>query len=178
MWIRDVIKKICMLGDPAVGKTSLVHRFVFNIFDDSYLATIGTKIMKKVMELQYPDVGIEVKLTLIIWDITGHKRHKAIHPTYYEGAEGAFVVCDATREDTMKNVDIWTESLFSVVDKVPVVYLVNKIDLVEDKTFPIVSDIAKKWDVNVVHTSAKTSENVEKAFTLLGDLMVRDVAYG
>jgi len=175
--VSEVIKKVCMLGDPAVGKTSLVHRFVFDLFDDKYLATIGTKIMKKTMVLQYPEHALEVRLTMLIWDITGHKRHMSIHPAYYEGAEGAFVVSDATRTETLSNMKAWVEGFRPVVGKVPMVFLINKSDLINRASFDtkVVEDIAKEYSSIYRMTSAKTGENVENAFTVLGEYLVRDI---
>jgi small GTP-binding protein len=175
--VSEVIKKVCMLGDPAVGKTSLVHRFVFDLFDDKYLATIGTKIMKKTMVLQYPENAFEVRLTMLIWDITGHKRHMSIHPAYYEGAEGAFIVGDATRPETINNMRNWVEGFKPLVGKVPMVFLVNKTDLVVPGPLDTtrIEEIAKEYGSIYRLTSAKTGENVEKAFTVLGEYLVRDI---
>jgi len=175
--VSEVIKKVCMLGDPAVGKTSLVHRFVFDLFDDKYLATIGTKIMKKTMVLQYPENALEVRLTMLIWDITGHKRHMSIHPAYYEGAEGAFIVSDATRPETTANIRAWVDGFRPVVGKVPMVFLINKSDLVSREAIDTgpVEDVAKECGSIYRLTSAKTGENVENAFTVLGEYLVRDI---
>ncbi len=175
--VSEVIKKICMLGDPAVGKTSLVHRFVFDVFDDKYLATIGTKIMKKTMILQYPEHALEIRLTMLIWDITGHKRHMSIHPAYYEGAEGALVVADATRMDTVHNMRNWVEGFRPVVGKVPMVFLINKSDLMNPATFDAkpIEELAKEHGSIYRLTSAKTGANVESAFTILGEYLVQDI---
>ena len=175
--VSEVIKKVCMLGDPAVGKTSLVHRFVFDLFDDKYLATIGTKIMKKTMVLQYPENALELRLTMLIWDITGHKRHMSIHPAYYEGAEGAFLVGDATRPETVTDMRNWVEGFKPVVGKVPMVFLVNKADLVTSGAYDTkpIEDIAREYGSIYRLTSAKSGDNVERAFTVLGEYLVRDI---
>ena len=93
------IRKVVMLGDPAVGKTSLVHKYVNDMFDDSYLSTIGAKPVKKVIER-----GEDV-IILIIWDIAGHNYN--LHPAYYLGAKGALVVCDMTRLSTVDTIQSW-----------------------------------------------------------------------
>jgi len=177
MKVTEVIKKVCMLGDPAVGKTSLVHRFVFDLFDDKYLATIGTKIMKKTMVLQYPNHGIEVRLTLLIWDITGHKKHMSIHPTYYEGAEGALIVSDGTRPETVQDMRGWIDGLKTVTGKVPMVLLVNKCDLLGNVAFnpKLVEAIATEYSATWQKTSAKTGDSVEESFTKLGDQLVQEI---
>ena len=177
MKLTEVIKKVCMLGYPAVGKTSLVHRFVFDLFDDKYLATIGTKIMKKTMTLQYPENGLEVRLTLLIWDITGHKKHMSIHPTYYEGAEGALIVGDATRPETIQDMRSWIDGLRTVTGKVPMVLLVNKCDLMANVPFnpKLIESITADYGASYERTSAKTGDNVERAFTVLGEQLVREI---
>jgi small GTP-binding protein len=92
------IIKLCLLGDGAVGKTSLVRRFVFDVFDDKYLMSFGTKVVKKEIK-----VG-DTELDMMIWDILGQRTKDVLHAAYYRGATGALAVCDFTRPDTMKNL--------------------------------------------------------------------------
>ena len=88
-------KKICMLGSFAVGKTSLVTRFVTSIFSDRYLTTIGVKIDKKIVSLAGRDI------TLIVWDIHGDDEFQRIRTSYLRGASGYLLVVDGTRRDTL-----------------------------------------------------------------------------
>ena len=81
---RNYILKVCLLGDGAVGKTSLVHRFVYDVFDDKYIMSFGTKVSKKTVELA------DARVDLMIWDILGQKTHESLHSAYYRGAVGAF----------------------------------------------------------------------------------------
>jgi small GTP-binding protein len=113
---------------------------------------------------------------MLIWDITGHKRHLSIHPAYYEGAEGAFLVGDATRPETVANMRNWVEGFKPVVGKVPMVFLVNKADLVQGSfDTKQIEDIARDYGSIYRLTSAKTGDNVERAFTVLGEYLVRDI---
>ena len=68
---KIVSKKIVVLGDPAVGKTSLIRRFVINAFDDKYLTTIGAKIVKKEVQLRSGGAKPDIDVTLMIWDVAG-----------------------------------------------------------------------------------------------------------
>ncbi len=116
--------KILLLGDGAVGKTSLVRRFVEQKFDDRYIATIGVNVKKK----RLPDLG----LNMMVWDIYGQKMNKDLHASNYSGADGAIIVYDLTRPDTFLNVDDWISEVFSITGKIPFVILGNKLDLIEN----------------------------------------------
>ncbi|RLF47472.1 MAG: GTP-binding protein [Thermoplasmata archaeon] len=158
-----IIRKICMLGDPAVGKTSLVRRFVYSTFDDKYISTIGTKIVKK-------DVNVQGNnLTLLIWDILGQNA-TPLHSVYYKGASGALVVADVTVEQSITNIPRWIDGFRKIAGNAPVVIVGNKIDLKRvDEDY-----LAKLCGCShpIVLTSAKTGEGVERAFTEISKLII------
>jgi len=168
--VTRLIKKICILGDGAVGKTSLIRRYVHDVFDDKYLSTIGAKITKKVVTLKYHGAKPDVVLTLMIWDIAGQKDYNNVHPTYYQGAEGALVVSDITRKETLKSMPQWIESVYSVAGNVPIVFLANKSDLKMQAAFneDDMKKIAARFKSPYLSTSAKTGQNVEEAFSTIG----------
>lgn len=163
-----------MLGDPAVGKTSMVHRFVFETFGDKYLSTIGAKITKKVVNVETKEGEAEV--TLLIWDIAGQKTFGSIHPTYYRGAEGAFVVCDVTRRETLESLPKWTETFFDVAGRVPVMFIANKNDL-PNKTFTEseLAEVSKWFGAKHYFSSAKTGENIERVFYEISKALVEEM---
>jgi len=103
----DYQKKICLLGDPAVGKTSLIRRFIEDTFDENYISTIGTNVLSKLINLYFPETGETLRIKLLIWDIAGQKSISDIHASYYYGAEGALIVCDITRQDTLEHLPDW-----------------------------------------------------------------------
>jgi len=170
-----VMKKICMLGDPAVGKTSLVGRFVFSMFDDKYIETIGAKVTKRTMAIENTSTKQRWRLKLMIWDIAGQRTLDFIKPTYYRDAEGALIVADCTRKETLANVPRWCSSIRDVCGQIPVVILVNKSDIRQHAQFG--SDEAGEVAEGIVApffmTSAKSGENVENAFSSLGRSLVR-----
>jgi len=171
---KEVIKKICLLGDPAVGKTSLIRRYVFDQFDDKYIMTIGTKVTKKSITIPKPELNQEFKLTMLIWDILGQKEYSRLHPVYYQGAEGALIVCDYTRKDTLDSLPEWASSFIKVVGDVPIVFLVNKSDLVDKAAFTEkdIQDAANVFGNPYLMTSAKTGLNVENAFKKIGESLI------
>jgi small GTP-binding protein len=96
--MKTVSKKIVLLGNEGVGKTSLVKRYVHSIFNDEYLTTIGIKISKKVVS-----VG-DVEVNLMLWDIAGNMMSKTLYNNYLQGAHGVFLVCDASRPETYHSI--------------------------------------------------------------------------
>lgn len=164
-----------MLGNPAVGKTSLVANYVYNVFKDTYLSTIGAKPTKKQLQLNHPDNGLPVDLTMIIWDIAGHNTFQDIHKTYYRGAEGALIVCDVTSRESLKAIPNWLTTFFEVVDVVPVVLLANKADLMDQAviTEDDLKEVAEAIESPFYFTSAKTGAHVEKVFSDLAVEILR-----
>jgi len=177
-------KKIIMLGDSAVGKTSMVKRFVYDIFEDSYISTIGSKVTKKEMIIQKKEE--EVELNLVIWDILGRVGYNASHARAFAGVDGAILISDLTRMETIKSLErYWIPLLLEVVENVPLVFASNKHDLIngprvdEKKMLKISSrynigimdSLPPNLSVNYL-TSAKTGANVENIFTSLGHLLL------
>jgi small GTP-binding protein len=169
--------KICMVGEGAVGKTSLIRRFVLNSFDDKYLQTLGTKVSKKEIIVDYPEKGLELQVDMTIWDIMGQKGFRELlKEAYFYGAKGIIAVCDVTRKDTLSELDDWIEGVYSVTGKVPIEFLANKTDLNESMSIAEndLEQASKAYDSRFFFTSAKTGENVEKAFKELAERIARD----
>lgn len=177
-------KKIVLLGDGAVGKTSLIRRYVFNQFEGSYTATIGSKVTMKEIKIRRPDKA--VNLTLMIWDLIGREGYHALHARTFVGVHGALLVADLTRGETLSSLErYWIPSLFKVVENVPLVFACNKSDLEGDFEFEPqdLADVASRYNAGLEgilpsglesshSTSAKNGSNVEKAFMSLGHLML------
>ena len=168
-----LIKKVCLLGDSSVGKTSLVRKYVYDTFDDKYIATIGTKTVKKELEVNY--FGKELNLTLMIWDILGQKEYRKVQSMSFQGTSGALVVCDITRSETLQSLhDYWVPELRKVAGDIPMIFLANKCDLVGQEGFEEaeLSNLAADYGGYYMLTSARTGENVENAFVTLGNALV------
>ncbi|UCG70639.1 MAG: GTP-binding protein [Thermoplasmata archaeon] len=177
-------KKIVLLGDSAVGKTSLIRRYVFDQFEDSYISTIGTKATMK--EMKIPQEDEEIKITLMIWDLLGREGYHALHARSFVGVNGAILVADLTRKETLNSLErYWIPSLFKVVENVPLIFVSNKSDLVKNFEFEpedmeVVAarynigfeEVLPKWLRTDYGTSAKTGVNVEKVFESIGYMML------
>ncbi|MFQ6060932.1 MAG: Rab family GTPase [Thermoplasmata archaeon] len=170
---RKIKTKVCLIGEKAVGKTSLIKRYVLNMFDDRYITTIGTKVSKKELVVHRPDHNLEVEIDMTIWDIMGEKGFRELlKEAYFYGANGILAVADITRERSLSDLDDWIDSTLKVAGKIPLMIAVNKIDLEEmvrygDKE---VSQLARAFNSPYVYTSAKTGDNVEVAFRRLGEM--------
>lgn len=167
--LKEVQKKIILLGDGAVGKTSLIKRFVVDKFDDKYIATIGTKITAKKLEIPLDKEVIYLKLQ--IWDILGQKGYTKLHHSSFRGTNGVFLVADVTRRASLNSISTyWIPKVQYLVGSVPFVILANKSDLIEygEIKGPDLREFASKYNVPYFLTSAKNGENVNEAFHALG----------
>lgn len=166
-------KKILLVGDGAVGKTSLVRRFVHDLFSDRYIVTIGTKTSRKELKLEYEAEALCVNLQLGIWDILGQKEGARAHELYFKGAEGVIVVCDLTRPETLASVPGWAKRVEALCGKLPAVLVANKADAKEERKVEEqeVAEVAKGLGVAWFQASAKTGLNVEAFFHEVGGLL-------
>jgi small GTP-binding protein len=170
--------KICLVGDVGVGKTSLVRRYVLDQFDDKYIATIGTKVTKKTITLKNPRTDESEKVIFLIWDIMGQPSFREIlREAYFYGAQGALCVCDVTSRDSFNELRYWIKAMSATTGPVPTAILGNKCDLKEkvDVSLGDLKTFADKLDSPAMLTSAKTGENVEKAFSVLLDRVMATV---
>jgi len=175
---RSLKYKICLVGEHKVGKTCLIRRYVFNEFSDGYITTIGAKVTKKSIEAQHPDSKEPLSLDLMIWDIMGQQGfRRLLQNSYFYGAQGIVAVCDNTREDTLNQLEGWIEGIERITDEVPTVFLGNKVDLVEAQEIGLseLENFASQYECSETFlSSAKTGENVESAFSILGRKLLED----
>ena len=162
-----VQKKICMLGAFAVGKTSLVTRFVDSSFSEKYHTTMGVRIEKKALQLG----GKEWHL--IIWDLAGEDEFLQIRSSYLRGSSGYLLVVDGTRRATLEAAVKMQQRVRDTIGDVPFVFMLNKSDLADEweiaeRTIEALSKRGWTW----LKASAKTGAGVEEAFlTLVGKMM-------
>lgn len=168
--MNTIQKKVCLLGDFAVGKTSLVRRFVEGRFDDRYLSTIGVKISRKTM------TRAEYILNLLVWDLAGGDEHSDSGTGYLRGAAGALIVCDLTRHETLAGLHHYTRQLRLINAQAHIVLLANKVDLTAERQVSEdeLSLLANQLGCPYLLTSAKTGEGVQEAFEQLAHLALND----
>lgn len=157
-------RKICMIGDFAVGKTSLVARYVHSTFSDRYLTTVGVKIDTKMVTLPSGD-----PLKLVLWDIAGKSEFAQVDTSYLRDASGYLLVVDGTRRETLEHALELQASTEQQLGAVPFSVLVNKHDLgdrwqLDDAALQAVA--SRGWRIS--RTSALSGEGVEAAFSALG----------
>lgn len=171
-----MVKKISVFGDPQVGKTGLVQRFLFDRFIEDYTPTYGTSVYKKDIGVKDPSGATQgYNVTLLIWDMPGDKRYTALHKAYYRGAEGGFVVMDATEPSTLASVPEWVSLFREVVGPVPIVLLVNKWDMVDKSSYDMgpVRQMCKEQDIGHMFSSGKSGENVKDLFLNLTESILQ-----
>jgi small GTP-binding protein len=165
-----VKKKICLVGAFAVGKTSLVRRYVHSIFSEKYHTTVGVKIDKKPITLD------NLSLDLIIWDIHGEDDFQTVSMSYLRGASGCFYVADGTRRATVDTVLKLRRRAEAAIGPTPAILAINKCDLNGQwEIDPRVRVQLAADNLFVVLTSAKTGERVEAAFHQLAVRMMEAV---
>ena len=167
-----VSKKICLLGDFSVGKTSLVRRFVHDMFQDKYITSIGVKVSRK--EVIVPGGDGEVRVTMMLWDLAGSEEFDRLRSSYLRGAAGAVWVCDLTRPETLDSLRLYSGILFDVARGSQLVLAANKRDLVDQLriTAAEVEAVAGALGVPYYLTSAKTGHVVDEVFDHLGRMLI------
>jgi small GTP-binding protein len=157
-------RKICLLGDFAVGKTSLVTQFLHHSFSERYLTTVGVKVDTRQLTTRHGEVK------LVIWDLAGAARLNAAGRAYLQGSAGLLLVCDATRRETLGSVLDLHQQTRELLGSVPALLLVNKCDLearaeIDEAALAAASS---RFD-RVLRTSARTGANVAEAFLDLAE---------
>jgi small GTP-binding protein len=168
--------KICLVGEGAVGKTSLIRRFVLDQFKDDYIMTLGAKVMKKVVEVPLSTEGRGARVELLIWDVMGQpKFRELLEDVYFQGTLGILAVADLTRRETLDALFEWIDRVDRVTNHAPVLLVVNKADLARDARIGEIdiARFARAFRAEFLMTSAKTGANVEEAFRRLGVLVAK-----
>ncbi len=183
-------KKVVLLGDSAVGKASMVRRFVEDRYDDKYISTVGAKVSKKPMFIHID--GELVETIILLWDVIGSQGYTSTQAKHIAGADCAFLVHDLSRPATLKGLmNYWTPLLHKVTEGSPPPLMIagNKSDLVDKEKIPTDRQVLKELlmsksssavlkrimphPIGWKPASAKTGENVEECFFVMIWMMYR-----
>lgn len=168
--------KVITAGDGAVGKTSIVRRYLGWGFRNDYLPTIGANFYEREIEYKFEE-GL-FQLSWVVWDISGQPDFPEIQKSYYTGSHGAIMVYDISRKKTSAHIPNWVEQFYTATRGQPPLVLVgNKIDLRDTKREEVTlgkgeqlaEELSEQWGMEVPHieTSAKTKRGIDKAFKIL-----------
>ena len=161
--------KIITLGDPGVGKTSIIRRYSDDEFEENYCSTIGIDVKTKLLEID------EQKIRLQIWDTAGQDKFRTISKTYYRGARGIALVFACNDEKSLNSLKSWMKQIEAYSDDSTVKILIgNKTDTWKR----VISNeqgkwVAEEYNIQYFETSAKTGENIDIAFFFLAQEMLK-----
>ena len=168
----DLILKLVIIGDSGVGKTNILSRYNNNEFSLITQPTVGVEFGNKIIKKENKSIKLQ------IWDTAGQERYKAITNAFYKGSKGAFVVYDITRKESFINIDKWIGELkTNGSDDILIVLVGNKTDL-EDKREVLTEEVekkAKQYGLAFCETSALNGQNIEHAFDILIEQILKDV---
>ncbi|KAM6933122.1 ras-related protein Rab-1B-like [Xenentodon cancila] len=172
----DYLFKLLLIGDSGVGKSCLLLRFADDTYTESYISTIGVDFKIRTIDMD----GKTVKLQ--IWDTAGQERFRTITSSYYRGAHGIIIVYDVTEQESFNNVKQWLDEIDRYAcENVSRLLVGNKSDLVGKKVLDTATaqDLASSLKIPFLETSAKNSDNVEKAFlTMASEIHTRLASEG
>jgi len=166
----DFLFKLVLLGDSAVGKSSILVRFSDDEFVESHINTIG-------VDFRYRTVTIDNHVVkLQIWDTAGQEKYRTIVRAYYRGADGVVLVYDVTNQDSFDHVDEWLADVDKFAERNPVRLLVgNKADLMDQRQVSeeLASKYAEENHISWLETSAKTNTNIHAIFLTLAKELIK-----
>ncbi|MFX1307423.1 MAG: Rab family GTPase [Promethearchaeota archaeon] len=162
--------KIIIIGEPAVGKTSLVKKFISGQFSKDYRSSIGTNIFAKKIKLEN-----DIDTSLQLWDIAGQERWTNMRHLYYAGAKGVIIVGDLTRRSTFDQIErFWVPDVNKYCNLAPILLLANKCDLESQISNTEIISVGERINaLSIFNTSAKTGENVESAFKIISKKAIK-----
>ncbi len=169
---KEYSLKICLLGDPAVGKTTLKTQFLGKTVSGQYRTTVGVDFA-----IKYYLIQDKYYVKFQIWDIAGQETYSSLRPSFYKGAKGILMLFDITRAETFQSIPKWLQQLWQLEGPLPMILIGNKADLREQGMGQVLPEQAMTYarmltqsigfDVPYLETSALTGYHVSKSFELL-----------
>ncbi len=179
---RTFVYKVVLIGDGAVGKTSLRRKYMGEGFQVEYLNTVRAAVA------YYSEKGGNAINKWSIWDLAGQPKFENVRPMFYQGALGALVCFDSTRVETFKNLDKWVDELVrnTYSEGTPIVVVATKMDIydpnaeghvdfteVEKYVEKLRDRFKNRFEVNMIKTSALKGTNIREAFNMLREAIIK-----
>jgi Ras-related protein Rab-1A len=168
----EFIYKVIVIGDPAVGKTSLLNKYTQKKFAAEYIPTVGTNILKEIVDIEENKKKIQVNLML--WDIAGQPQFYMLHKPYFNGADGLILVFDVTRSSSFTNCKNWYSTAVKYgLSGIPRVLVGNKIDLKDERKIilPMATHLSEELNAQYFETSALTGDGVNIIFKKISEMV-------
>ena len=178
--IRVMKKKVCLIGDSRVGKTSLLERYISDEFFDKYEATLSAKVFKKELQVTVGNNGNSntINMVLSIWDLIGHqdKEYWSILKRYIINTDGVILVCDLTSKESLEDLKTRISSVFNTIGVIPFIVMANKSDLINQLELNEgdLLEFTKLYNSDFFYTSAKTGANVNLSFQRLCEIIAQE----
>jgi small GTP-binding protein len=168
----ESIFKVIVIGDPAVGKTSLLTKFTTKKFKTQYIPTVGVNIVKEQVTIK--EDHEDILINLLLWDVAGQPQFYMLHKPYFNGADGMILVFDVTRSSTFSNVKNWYNTTVKYgLSGIPRVLVGNKTDLKDDRKIilPMANHLSEELNAPYFETSALTGDGVNDIFEKIANLV-------
>ena len=169
---KPILLKCITAGDGGVGKTTLLYRYVEGRFLADTRMTLGVEFFLKIVNIE------RKKINLQLWDFGGQEHFRPLLIDYAKGARGALLMFDLTRPSSLERIDEWVGICRNEDPDLPIIFLGTKLDLSDSKAFDdnYALELKEKYRFcNYLKTSSKTGENVNLAFTLLAEELVKNL---
>ena len=165
----DFIFKVLLLGNSDVGKSSIILRYVDQMWSDTFVPTIGVDFKVKTVQVN------NKKIKMQIWDTAGQERFRTVISSYFRGSHGLFLIYDITNRDSFKNLENWLSEIEEHASKNVLKILIgNKCDLENDREIKTEEGqaFANRNGMQFMETSAKMNTNINESFETLAKLMI------
>ena len=163
----EYLFKTIIVGNPGVGKTALLLRYVENRFEEEYLSTIGVDFYLKTINIENKEVKLQ------IWDTGGQEKFANIRPGYYTGASTAVIVYDVTNSDSFQSISNWIMEVRKFNPSIPIIITGNKVDLPRQVNQQEAKQFADSQSIPIFETSAKDNTNVDDLFIYMSKLLMK-----
>lgn len=166
--------KLVVLGDSGVGKTTIIHKYVYDEYRVDFKATIGADFSSKSIQISENET-----LDLNIWDTAGEERFHSIGAMFYRGVEAVIFVYDITQLESFKHIVKWKDDLYAKSgitneDNIPMIVFGNKVDLEDQRqvTKDEIQVMKQEYGLEVIEVSSKTGQGVEEGFKKIVDMIM------